>query len=861
MPARSYRTFTVLPHLPERLQGLQKLAYNTWWCWNPEAVALFRRIDSDLFEALDNSPVKLLTALDTSKLEALLDDDGFLAHMDRVEMTFHTYMATATWYHETYGGDAPWPGTATETCIAYFSAEFGIHESIPVYSGGLGVLAGDHLKAASDLGLPLVGVGLMYREGYFRQYLNVDGWQQERYPENDFFNLPLIPETKQDGSPLTIKVPFPGRDVHARIWRIQVGRVPLYLLDTNIAQNSQEDRQITSRLYGGDIDMRIRQEMVLGIGGVRALRELGKPPTVCHMNEGHSAFCGLERIRTFMEEHNLDFATAREAVTAGTVFTTHTPVPAGNDRFEPQLVEHYFSSFLPQLKIDKNEFLGLGRENPKNFSEPFCMTVLAVRLSNSSNGVSKLHGTVSRKMWRNIWPELPESEIPIISITNGVHTRSWVSPDMLQLYDRYLGTQLEENPADHAIWQRTNHIPDAELWRTHERRRERLVGFARARLKVQLKNRGAPPAEVARADDVLDPEALTIGFARRFATYKRATLIFRNLERLTSIINNKDRPIQFVFAGKAHPRDQGGKELVAQIIHYARRPELRRRVVFLEDYDMNVCRYLVQGVDVWLNNPRRPLEASGTSGMKVACNGGINLSILDGWWIEGYNQSNGWAIGAGEEYADLNYQDDVESRAIYDLLEQEIVPLFYNRSRDGLPRGWVKMMKESISTLAPVFNTNRMVQEYMDSCYWPANARFSRLAADGLRKAAELAKWRQGLMRGWPQIKVQSVESCGGDSVHVGSEVKIKAKVSLGPLKPDDVQVQLFYGLVDSLGEIPAPQTALMSTNGRPSNEEPWQFAGSIACRSSGQHGFAIRVLPKHEDLGSALVPGLVCWG
>jgi glycogen phosphorylase len=862
MPARTIRTFTVLPHLPERLQALQKIAYNTWWCWNPEAVALFRRIDSDLFEVLDNSPVKLLSALSPSTLDALQDDDGFLAHMDRVEMTFYTYMATASWYHEAYGGGAPWPGTATETCIAYFSAEFGIHESIPVYSGGLGVLAGDHLKAASDLGLPLAGVGLMYREGYFRQYLNVDGWQQERYPENDFFNLPLIPETRPDGSPLTIKVPFPGRDVHARIWRIQVGRVPLYLLDTNILQNSPDDRQITGRLYGGDNDMRIRQEMILGIGGVRALRELGKPPTVCHMNEGHSAFCGLERIRTLMEENNIDFGTAREAVAAGTVFTTHTPVPAGNDRFEPSLVEHYFSNFLPQLKIDKNEFLGLGRENPRNTSEPFCMTVLAIRLSNSANGVSKLHGSVSRKMWRNIWSELPESEIPIISITNGVHTRSWVSPDMLQLYDRYLGTQLEDNPADHGFWQRVTTIPDAELWRTHERRRERLVGFARTRLKAQLKNRGAPPAEVARADEVLDPEALTIGFARRFATYKRGTLMFRNLERLTNIINNKDRPVQFVFAGKAHPRDQGGKELIAQIVHFARRPELRRRVVFLEDYDMNVCRYLVQGVDVWLNNPRRPLEASGTSGMKAACNGGINLSILDGWWIEGYDQTNGWAIGAGEEYADLNYQDDVESRAIYDLLEQEIVPLFYNRASDGLPRGWVKMMKRSITTLAPVFNTNRMVQEYMDTCYWPASTRFSRLSADGLHKAADLAKWRSSLVRAWPVVKVVNVESGGTDSMQVGSELKVKVKVALGPLKPDDVQVQLFYGLVDSFGEIPAPQTVGMSAYGQPTKDsEPWEFTGAIACKASGQHGFAVRVLPKHQDLGNAFEPGLVCWG
>jgi starch phosphorylase len=850
---RSIRTFTVLPHLPERLQALQKLAYNMWWSWNHDAVSLFRRIDGDLFEAVENSPVKLLGTIDQGQLEKLLSDDGFLIHMDRVEQALNNYMSASTWFQETYG--------ANNLCrIAYFSAEFGIHESIPIYSGGLGVLAGDHLKSASDLGLPLVGVGLMYREGYFRQYLNVDGWQQERYPENDFFNLPLIPETNPDGSPLLISVPFPGREVWVRIWRIQVGRVPLYLLDTNIQRNAPEDRNITAQLYGGDSDMRIRQEMILGIGGIRALRALGKAPTVCHMNEGHSAFCGLERIRMMIEETGVDFATAREAVQAGTCFTTHTPVPAGNDVFASQLVEHYFAGYLHQLKLSKEEFLGLGRQNPRDHTENFCMTVLAIRLANVSNGVSKLHGSVSRKMWRNIWPELPEAEIPIISITNGVHTRSWLSPEIAQLYDRYLGMQWMERPSDHTVWKRVDHIPDAELWRTHERRRERLVAFARNRLKAQLKRRGAPPAEIARAEEALDPEALTIGFARRFATYKRGTLIFRNLDRLANIINHKDRPVQIVFSGKAHPRDHGGKELIAEIAHIARRPEFRRRIVFLEDYDINVARYLVQGVDVWLNNPRRPLEASGTSGMKICCNGGINLSVLDGWWVEGYTQDNGWAIGAGEEYTDLVYQDDVESRAIYDLLEQEIVPLFYTRSSDGLPRGWIKVMKRSIGTNCPVFNTNRMIQEYVEKCYWPSAQRFDVLSRDNLHSARELSHWRRRLEQGWTQIKVEHVEANGADPMHVGGELHVKAKVQLGGLSPDDVEVQLFHGVVDSLGEIPNPRTAAMSHNGHHEGST-WLFSGTIPCRASGQHGFAVRVLPRHPALANPFEPGLVCWG
>jgi starch phosphorylase len=824
-----------------------------WWCWNHEAVSLFRRIDDDLFTAVENSPVKLLGTIDQARLEALGRDDGFLAHLDRVEEAFDHYLAAPTWYGDTYGDSVP--------CrIAYFSAEFGIHESVPVYSGGLGVLAGDHLKSASDLGLPLSGVGLMYREGYFRQYLNVDGWQQERYPENDFFHLPLIPETRPDGTPLVVGVPFPGREVFARVWRIQVGRVPLYLLDANIPQNSAEDRQITGRLYGGDHDMRIKQEMILGIGGIRALRALGRPATVCHMNEGHSAFCGLERIRTLMDENGLDFATAREAVQAGTCFTTHTPVPAGNDVFAPQLVEHYLGSYLQALRIERNDFLGLGRQNPRDLNEPFCMTVLAIRLSNTTNGVSRLHGQVSRKMWKNIWPDLAEAELPIGSITNGVHVRSWVSPDMIQLYDRYLGVQWEERPTDHSIWKRAENVPDAELWRTHERRRERLVAFARARLKAQLTRRGAPPGEIARADEVLDPEALTIGFARRFATYKRGTLLFRNLERLTAIITDRERPVQIIFAGKAHPRDHGGKELIAEILHTARRPEFRRRIVFLEDYDINVARYLVQGVDVWLNNPRRPLEASGTSGMKVCCNGGLNLSVLDGWWVEAYALTNGWAIGAGEEYTDLTYQDDVESRAIYDLLEQEIVPAFYTRSSDGLPRAWLRMMKSSISTICPFFNTNRMVQEYMEKCYWPSTQRFTRLSGEGLKRASVLAQWRRGVQRGWPQVRIEAVTSNGADPMHVGSALDVQARVNLGGLSPDDVEVQLFHGVVDSLGEIPNPRTVAMSHNGAHEGST-WVFHGTIPCRSSGQHGYAVRVLPRHSDLANPFEPGLVCWG
>jgi len=849
---RRFRSFVVQPRLPDRLAALHKLAYNLWIAWNPEATALFRRIDRDLWKETDHSPVKMLSRVPQARYEQLARDEGFLAFLDRVEANFDAYMNTrSTWFSENYSGP---PLT-----IAYFSAEFGLHESVPVYSGGLGVLSGDHLKSASDLGLPLVGVGLMYREGYFRQYLTVDGWQQERYPENDFFHLPLVAEPNQAGEALTVSVPLANREVVARVWRIQVGRVPLYLLDTNLPVNSPEDRGITGRLYGGDHDMRIRQEIILGIGGVRALRALGQPPTVCHMNEGHSAFCGLERIRELIETTNCDFATAREAVTAGTVFTTHTPVPAGNDVFAPQLVEHYLSSYPAQLKISRDELLNLGRQRPGDSHEGFSMTVLALRLSASSNGVSQLHGHVSRKMWQALWPDFPIDEVPITSVTNGVHTPSWVSPDLAELYNRYLGERWHKRPQEPVAWQRVETIPDSELWRIHERRRERLVAFARDRLRKQLLARGALPAEVAQADEVLDPKALTVGFARRFATYKRGNLIFRDVERLLAILSNKERPVQLIYAGKAHPKDSGGKELIAEIMQFARRAEFRRRMVFLEDYDINVCRYLVQGVDVWLNNPRRPLEASGTSGMKVAANGGLNLSILDGWWCEGYAGDNGFAIGAGEEYSDTAYQDQVEGRAALDILEREIVPLFYTRGNDDVPHGWVRMMKRAIVSLAPVYSTGRMVAEYATRIYLPSAERWGRLMANELERASELATWRLSVRRNWGSLKVREVRLVGPEPRQVGDLLRVQARIDLGQLTPNDILVELFYGSVDNEGDIPRPQTAVMKLQERSGSE--YLYEGTVECKSSGQQGYGVRILPNHADLPHPREPGLICWG
>ncbi len=846
-----FRTFTVAPSLPKEMECLRELAFNLRWTWDHETIDLFRRLDRDLWEECYHNPVLVLGKVNQERLRAAAVDDGFMAHLERVYESLKDYMGGETWYQKTYGrSDAP--------RIAYFSAEFGITESLPIYSGGLGVLSGDHLKSASELGLPLVGVGLLYQEGYFRQYLNADGWQQESYPVNDFYNLPLTLERRADGDPLTVTVDLPGRAVTIQIWRLQVGRVPLYLLDTNIPANSGEDQNITDELYGGDAEMRVKQEIVLGIGGIRALDALGLTPDVCHINEGHSAFLGLERIRLLVTRQGLSFDEAREAAAAGNVFTTHTPVPAGIDIFPPQLIETYFAHCYPALGLTRDQFLALGRQDPRDPNQGFNMAVLAIRLTSRVNGVSQLHGTVAQRMWQNLWPGVPVDEVPIEAVTNGMHARSWISHDMAGLLDRYLGPRWISDPANQALWKRIDRIPDEELWRTHERRRERLVAFARRRLAVQLEQRGAAPADVARAAEVLDPDALTIGFARRFATYKRATLLFHDPDRLARLLGDDERPVQILFAGKAHPHDMEGKALIKEIIHQARREEFRDHIVFIEDYDMNVARYLLQGVDVWLNTPRRPREASGTSGMKATVNGALNLSILDGWWAEAFNLDVGWSIGRGEEYDDLVYQDAVESTALYSLLEKEVVPLFYTRGRDGLPRGWIAKMKASMRMLAPVFTTNRMVHEYAERLYLPAAERFGHLLEEGGAHARALAAWKRRLHQNWPKIRVEAVQA-DADGLKVGDELKVQARIYLGGLTPEDVEVDFYHGMLDAKGEVPVGiPTALQA---QAANEDRYTFTGAVPCLSSGRFGYAVRVLPHHEDLLHPYEMGLILWG
>ena len=848
-------TVHVVPNLPAPLTRLRELAYNLRWSWDHDSIGLFRRLDRDLWETTGHNPVWMLGLIDQHRLEALCDDPAFMAQFSRVCNAFDEYMqASDTWYSHNHQA-------ASKPFIAYFSMEFGLTECLQNYSGGLGVLSGDHLKSASDLGVPLVGVGLLYQEGYFRQYLNADGYQQESYPINDYSNLPVELQKGTDGKPLMISVPMPGRQLFAQIWKVQVGRVPLFLLDTNINENSlEEDRNLTDRLYGGDRRTRIRQEILVGIGGIRALDLLDLRPKICHMNEGHAAFLALERANQFMSENDVTFWQAKEITASSNIFTTHTPVPAGLERFGFDLIDEHFTDYYRSLGLNRNEFIDLGREHMGDY-ELFSMPVLALKMSAKANGVAKLHGVVSRKLWQWMYPGVPEQEIPVIAITNGVHIESWISNEMGELFDRYLNPGWREFEWDASIWQDVDSIPDTELWRTHERRRERLIAFTRGRLRTQLQRRGAPQHEIDGADEVLDPDALTIGFARRFATYKRATLFMRDVERLKAILNNVDRPVQFIFAGKAHPHDTGGKELIRQIINLARTADFRHRMVFLEDYDIQVARYLVRGVDVWMNTPRRPKEASGTSGMKVIYNGGLNFSVLDGWWDEAYNRSVGWAIGGGEEYPEYewDHQDFVESEALYNILEHDIIPLYYDRSRDNLPREWVQRMKNSIRTLAPVFNTDRMVQEYTNQTYLPCLDLTTRLTTPTLEKGLQFAAWRANLAGAWNNVSVQKV-IVPQETLKVGKDMDVKAIVRLGQLKPNDVHVQLYYGPLSTRGDINSGSVVNMELIGPDGTEGSYIFHAQVTYDTSGERGISVRVLPHHESLPTEFQPGIIRW-
>ncbi|MTJ32571.1 alpha-glucan family phosphorylase [Aphanizomenon sp. UHCC 0183] len=848
------RTFNVSPSLPSRLEPLRKLAYNLHFDWNVESKDLFRRLDPDLWESTHHNPVLMLGTISQSRLLEVVEDEGFLAQVDRAARQLEDYLQEYTWYKKQRNQHQ-------KECYAYFSAEFGLVDCLPIYSGGLGVLAGDHLKSASDLGLPLVGVGLLYQQGYFAQYLNADGWQQERYLINDFYNMPLHLERNPDGTELRIAVDYPGRKVYARVWRVQVGTVPLYMLDTNIEPNKAYDHDITDQLYGGDIDMRIHQEIMLGIGGVQMLKALGYEVTAYHMNEGHAAFSALERIRILIQEKGLSYREARQVVSSSNIFTTHTPVPAGIDLFAPDKMLHYLGYYADIFGLPKEQFLGLGRENTGDLSAPFSMAVLALKMATFSNGVAQLHGVVSRQMFQGLWQKVPVEEVPIAAITNGVHARSCVSKSTQELYDRYLGPNWSSAPPDSQLWERMDAIPDEELWRNHERCRLDMVLYVREHLVKHLRDRGASASDIVQAQEVLDPNVFTIGFARRFATYKRATLWMRDLERIKRILlANKHRKVQFVIAGKAHPKDIPGKELIRDINHFIREHHLEKQVVFVPNYDIHIARLMVAGCDIWLNTPRRPREASGTSGMKAAMNGLPNLSVLDGWWDEADYVRTGWAIGHGENYDDPNYQDEIEANALYELLEKEVIPLFYDhRDGDGLPRPWVAKMKDAIRLNCPFFNTARMVREYAMRAYFPASDRYHTLTVDNYAPAKELAAWKAKLGEHWFNIKIKDVDVSAASDIEVNQTVAVKAKVDLATLKNDDVQVELYQGSIDANGDIVNAVPVIMDYQGQDA-ENSSLYTANITYTTSGLQGLSLRVLPRNQYLSSPYEPRLIAW-
>lgn len=699
-------------NLPKRIEGLTRLAHNMWWVWNPDGQRAFQFIDPILWDLVAHNPVAFLRRVERERLNAAVGQPAYIEHYDNTLAKFDAYLTDSnTWFHQTYPD-------LTKKTIAYFSFEFGIHESLPVYAGGLGILSGDHLKEASDLGLPVVGVGFVYDKGYFVQELTEDGWQETRNYLIDFEMLPLIALLGEDRKPLTISIDLPGRPIYARIWELQVGRAHLYLLDSNVEANAAADRQLTERLYSNDLEIRISQEMLLGMGGVKVLRLLGYEPSVWHMNEGHSAFLALERIREQMKAGK-DFKSAWDEVKATNVFTTHTPVPAGNDQFPLWLVDKYFGNFSQEIGLTHDQFIDLGRQ-AQPWGESFVMPVLALKLSQRANAVSELHGIVSRRMWQFLWPDKQEEDVPIGYVTNGVHTRSWLARRMGGLFSTYLGADWLERLDEPAFWNNINNIPDDELWAVRRHLKNKLVNFTNERTRQQWHNGQLTPSQVVAGGLFMDPYTLTIGFARRFATYKRANLIFQDFERIINLITDSHKPVQIVFAGKAHPADEPGKLLIQQVYRAVKDSRSAGRLVFIEDYDINVARYLVQGVDVWMNTPRRPNEASGTSGMKAALNGVLNFSVLDGWWREGYNGKNGWAIGKDIEYTNPEAQDTADMQSLYETLEKQIIPLYYDRDSNKVPREWLKMVRECLRTLVPQFSLRRMLKEYTTDYYLPA---------------------------------------------------------------------------------------------------------------------------------------------
>ena len=846
-----FQTVYIFPTIPDSLKFLDELSRNLWWSWQRDAVELFRRIDPLLWRNSYRNPIYFSTLIPQDRLLELSRDESFLAHQARVKARYEAMIQSAP--------ETSAPVFGENETVAYFSMEFGIHESLPLFAGGLGILAGDHLKSASDMKIPLTGVGLFYRQGYFHQYLDYDGYQQESYPRTDMYSIPLEHALDTDDNEVRISVEGPEGIIHAVVWKLKVGRIPLYLLDTNIRDNPPEIRDITSSLYTGDQKKRLAQEVLLGIGGMRALTAMGIHPTVCHLNEGHCSFAGIERLAFFMSHYHMDIKTALEVVPRSTIFTTHTPVAAGHDEFPAYLVKPYLVPLQEKLQTSAEEMISWGQPITATPEQPFSMFVLGQRMAQFCNGVSRLHGKVARRMWTHIWPQVLESDIPITHITNGVHIPTWISNENALLFERYIGPEWHMNLQNPAVLKRFDHIYDEELWRAHVMNRSRLVRVCREMMKAQYQRRHAPMSKMKDAESVLDQDILTIAFARRFASYKRAYLILQDPERFEAILNSEKHPVQFVFSGKAHPRDTEGKDLIKRLLEFARKPNVRRRIVFLEDYDIHIARHLVQGADVWLNTPRRPFEACGTSGIKAAMNGVLNVSIMDGWWDEGYSPDSGWQIGDGFDYTDPGYQDLLDSRSLYSVLENEVIPCFYDRDKGGIPMEWIRMMKSSMKMAMQHFSSQRMVSDYHERFYIPGAKQTLVLMENDAEMSKQLSARRARLQSCWKQIHIMAPVVMNPKKYYrIGDAFRVTAAVHLGVLTPEEVDVELCMGIPRTIDELDSVQADIMTVSSDLGDGQ-YLYACTTTCSISGRLAFTARVMP-HGDDWIKFTPGLITW-
>ena len=850
-----FNKITVNPQLPKRVGELLDIANNLWWSWNSEFLRLFKEIDSDLWETVGKNPVKFLKLVSQDKLEDIAKDEEFLAKYDEVVNHFNSYMQTKeTWFSKNY------PNNANDL-IAYFSAEYGIDEIIPIYSGGLGILSGDHLKSASDLGLPFVAVGLLYKNGYFNQKIDGYGTQKTEYTNIDLDNLPILPVKDENGEDLIIDVDFPDRKLYLKIWKIVVGRISLYLMDSDIDKNIAEDRVVTLRLYGGDQEMRIRQEIVLGMAGIKLLRRLGLKPSVYHMNEGHSAFLTLEVIKDVMEEKQVSFEVAKSMCSAKTVFTTHTPVPAGNDIFPIELMDKYFSNFWPKLGISREDFLRLGMKNSQGLEQGFNMGMLALRIAGKKNGVSKLHGAVSRRLFSDVWPNIAPDESPIEYVTNGIHTCSWLAPSMKKLFNQYLKPYWQDNIQDDETWNDIKNIPNKELWDTHIDRKKKLFTLVKNNITTRLKSSGYNYEEINEIVSKLNPNALTIGFARRFATYKRATLIFRDLERLTQLLNNPERPVQLIFAGKAHPADKEGQDLIKYIHEVSMKPQFKGKIFLLENYNIAMSRYLISGVDVWLNNPRRPMEASGTSGQKASVNGVINFSVLDGWWAEGYNQKNGWTIGDNTEYQSYEEQDIADSESLYNTLENKIIPLYYeNKKEDGVSDKWMEMFKNSIISTGGRYSTSRMVIDYTRD-YYMELANLSKNHYQNLDEVIDFTNWKKNMYASWKDIKITQNNNLDNITIDAGNQIEVHCIVNLPEnIDCNSIRTEVYYGKILENGIMEQIQTVPMNLIEQDDENRTYKYSAKIELKTGGNYGYTFRVMPQTAMMLDTANLDLIQW-